>query len=196
MIFLVVLLLHFRFALHVVWSSPPRPEPQNPSPPPSEAGWTTVSCWCTGSSLYLNVPSSTHLKTPRPPQPVSHVFCTAVCVCHVHVDTSSLLLSPLLTSALILSTIWIYFLLLLHLVFLLQKNRNMIDPPLQKKKKMSSCYWVTDICICEQMLDWVFLSPALRIQKVTRDGIHLVKWIIYFLAFRAEPRTLAKVSSS
>ena len=90
--------LHFRSALAccliLSTSTPDTQTPPHPTPFP-EAGWTTVSCWCTGFSSYLCVTSSTHFQMPCPLQPVSHVFCTALCVCHVHsVDTS--LCSPYL----------------------------------------------------------------------------------------------------
>lgn len=157
-----------------------------PHPPPSEAGWTTASCWCTGFSLYLNVPSSTHLKTPCPPQPVSHVFCTALCVCHVHVDTSSLLLlSPLLTSTLILS-IQSGFVPSSSTLFPCYKQTGTwFISPFLPFLKMSSCHWVTDICICGQMLDWGYFHQhcTSNPKKAIRDGIHLTKWIILFSCF-------------
>lgn len=61
---------------------------RSPNPHPSP-----FRSWSNHSLLLmywlLLFPSSTHFQMPCPPQSLFHVFCTALCVCHVHsVDTS------------------------------------------------------------------------------------------------------------
>lgn len=175
--------------LHVVWSpftSTPRPlTPYIPSlqklvlKPRSPADVL--------ASLRTSVSHpAPHFQMPCPPQPVSHVFCTALCVCHVHsVDTFSLL-PPISPSHICIVSLcdldWPLFFLTV--------------PCFSKTGTCQICPLLKATNPHQSSLPGLVLNQHCTV-KLTRP----TRWcssrlVIYCLTFRTEQRTLAKVSSS
>lgn len=164
----------------LVWFSPPRPQIPRSHPPPPEAGWTTVSCWCTGFSSYLCVPSSTHLQMPCPAQPVCHVFCTALCECHVHsVDTS--LCSPISPSHICIVSLCDLDLPPFFPTLLRQQDFFFFS----RQSSKSSVNWAVDVRKQNAgyfVPSWVLfslLSTSIAQLSCNGDEIHLTSFLVF-----------------
>lgn len=146
-----------------------------PPPHPKKAGSTSALLLIYRLLLVPVVPSSTHLQMPCPLQSVSHVFCTALCVCHVHsVDTS--LRSPFSPSHICIVSLCDLdlppFSALLSFLWL---DIQVADAFPQPPKKLAVLFAPS----CRFQFPWLNSSWSGLVRNqhcMTWDETHLIKW--------------------